>query len=108
MLDIIGHIHPVFVINMYVVPTILQDITINPDVEKEIATLKEEHPNIQVTHGGLGGYVKPKPRPEPIDQLHKHLNEHNIKLMDVFRKFDADGTGIVPESDFREAIKVRM
>ena len=76
-------------------------------MEKEIAALKEVHPNIQVTHGGLGGYVKPKPRPEPIEQLHKHLNEHNIKLMDVFKKFDAEGNGSVPEPDFREAIKVR-
>ena len=48
MLDIIGHIHQkqtVFVIKKGV-QTILQDITINPDVEKEIATLKEEHSNI--------------------------------------------------------------
>lgn len=86
----------------------LQDITINPEVEKEINELKEVHANIQITHGGLGGYVKPKPRPEPIDQLHKHLNEHNIKLMDVFRKFDAEDSGFVSEANFREAIKVAV
>ena len=86
----------------------LQDITINPAVEKEINELQEAHTNMQITHGGLGGYVKPKPRPEPIDQLHKHLNEHNIKLMDVFRKFDAEDSGCVPEANFREAIKVRV
>ena len=85
---------------------ITQDITINPEVEKEIAELKEVHSNIQITHGGLGGYVKPKPRPEPIHQLHKHLTEHNIKLMDVFKKFDAEDTGLVTEPNFREAIKV--
>ena len=77
-------------------------------MEKEIAELKEAYPNIQITHGGLGGYVKPKPRPEPIHQLHRHLEEHNIKLMDVFRKFDAENSESVSEANFREALKVRI
>ena len=54
--------------------------------------LKEVHPNFLVTHEGLGGYVKPKPRPEPLSRLCQHLEEHmnNIKMIDVFRKFDLD------------------
>ena len=52
-----------------------------------------------VTHGGLGGYVKPKPRPEPLSTLHKHLEEHNIKMIDVFRKFDPDNSTTVPEKE---------
>lgn len=75
-------------------------------MEKEITVLKEVHPKLQITHGGLGGYVKPRPKPEPIHRLHKHLEEHNIKLMDVFKKFDAEDSGLVSEANFREAIKV--
>ena len=59
-----------------------------------------------VTHGRLDGYVKPKPRPEPLSRLHKHLEEHNIKMIDVFRKFDPDNSTTVSELSFREAIKV--
>ena len=75
-------------------------------MEKEITELKETHPNLSVIHGGLGGYVKPKPRPEPLSRLRKHLEEHNIKMIDVFRKFDPDNSTTVSEPSFREAIKV--
>ena len=77
-------------------------------MEKEITELKEAHPNLSVIHGGLGGYVKPKPRPEPLSRLHKHLEEHNIKMIDVFRKFDPENNTTVSEPSFREAIKVCM
>jgi len=75
-------------------------------VEKEITELKETHPNLSVIHGGLGGYVKPKPRQEPLSRLCKHLEEHNIKMIDVFKKFDPDNSTTVSEPSFREAIKV--
>ena len=76
------------------------------NVEKEITELKEAHPNSSVIHGGLGGYVKP--RPEPLSRLRKHLEEHNIKMIDVFRKFDPENNTTVSEPSFREAIKVCM
>ena len=45
-------------------------------------------------------------RPEPLSRLHKHLGEHNIKMIDVFRKFDPDNSTTVSKPNFGEALMV--
>ena len=36
--------------------------------------------------------LKLKPRPEPLGRLRKYLEDHNIKMIDVFRKFAPDNS----------------
>ena len=76
--------------DIYISRYLLSSNSIPRETEYVQKQLKEVHPNLLVTHGGLGGYVKPKPRPEPLNRLSKLLEEHNINMIDVFRKFDPD------------------
>ncbi|MEC7000337.1 MAG: EF-hand domain-containing protein, partial [Actinomycetota bacterium] len=40
-----------------------------------------------------------------VDQLNKILLDNSVKLIDMFREWDADGNGAVDKKEFRKAIK---
>ena len=68
--------------------------------------MQESHPNLKIVHGGTGGYQVPKPLPTPIEKLTKYCSENNVRLIDLFRTFDKEQHNSLPETEFRNALRV--
>ena len=81
-------------------------ITITLDVERTLKEMKESHPNLEIVHGGTGGYRVPKPLPTPIEKLTKYCNENGVRPIDLFRSFDKERHKCLSEIEFRNALKV--
>lgn len=67
----------------------------------------EEDLSLTITHGGTGGYRKPKPTLTPLQKLTKYTSENNFKLRDLFLVYDKERRGYLKEEDFRAALKVK-
>ena len=68
--------------------------------------MKETHPNLEVVHGGTGGYQAPKPLPTPIEKLTKYCGENGVSMMDLFRSFDKEKHNSLSEVEFKDALRV--
>ena len=83
-------------------------ITITLEIAKVLKEMQETHSHLSIPHGGTGGYKEPKPRLEPLEKLVKYAKENNVQLIDLFRAFDKERTNILPEEEFRNALKVQF
>lgn len=81
-------------------------MTITLDVEKTLKEMKETHPNLEIVHGGTGGYQVPKPLPTPIEKLTKYCSENGVRMIDLFRSFDKEEHKSLSEIEFRNALRV--
>lgn len=81
-------------------------ITITLDIDKLIKEMGESHAHLRVSHGGTGGYKEPKPLLEPVQKLAKYCKENKVQLIDLFRSFDKEQCQVLPEEEFRNALKV--
>ena len=43
---------------------------------------------------------------EPVQKLAKYCKENSVQLMDLFRSFDKEQSMVLPEEEFRNALKV--
>lgn len=86
----------------------LDGITITLDLEKTVAELKESHPHLSISHGGIGGFKPPKPLLPPMAKLVNYCKENNVQLLDLFHLFDKEQQMILSEEEFRSALKVCM
>ncbi len=84
----------------------LKSITITLDLEKLIAETKENHTQLQVEHGGVGGFKPPKPLLPPLVKLEKYCKKENIRLEDLCFLFDKDKKKVLTEEEFRDALRV--
>jgi len=84
----------------------LDGITITLDIAKQLKEMEESHAHLRVFHGGTGGYKEPKPMLEPVQKLAKYCKENSVQLMDLFRSFDKEQSKVLPEEEFRNALKV--
>ena len=83
-----------------------EGLTVTLDLERTIEGMKEGHPNLKIVHGGTGGYQVPKPLPTPIEKLTQYCRENNVRLIDLFRTFDKEQLNVLPEMEFRNALRV--
>ena len=83
-----------------------EGLTITLDVERTLKDMQESHPNLKIDHAGTGGYQVPKPLPTPLEKLALHCAENNVKLMDLFLNFDKELWNVLPETEFRNALRV--
>lgn len=65
-------------------------------------------PEVKVNYGGLAPPPKPKPKIHPMTKLQKYITRHNLKLIDFFQKFDADGSMSVSHEEFRIGLEVMI
>ena len=56
--------------------------------------------------GGAGGARKLQPGVSVAAQLQAILKENQGKVIDLFRKFDSDGDGVITRAELRKALKV--
>ena len=84
----------------------LSGFTFTLDMADKVSKMRETHPNLSVTYGGTGGYAKVKPLTPPLEKLVKYAAENKLVLGDLFRSFDKEQTGHLPEEEFRNALKV--
>ena len=85
----------------------LSGVTITLRVADTVAAMKETHPQLTITHGGTGGYLRPKPQLKPVEKLVKYARDNNLVLLDLFRSFDKEQHNHLSEEEFRNALKVR-
>ena len=86
----------------------LSGVTITLDMEKLINELKEINSQLQINHGGVGGFKPPKPLLPPLVKLGKYCQKENIKLEDLCYLFDKDKKKALSEEEFRDALRVRL
>lgn len=81
-------------------------MTITLDVEKTLKEMEETHPNLEIVHGGTGGYQVPKPLPTPIEKLTKYCIDNSVRMVDLFRSYDKEEHNSLSEIGFRDALRV--
>ena len=81
-------------------------MTITLDVEKTLKEMEETHPNLEIVHGGTGGYQVPKPLPTPIEKLMKYCIDNGVRMVDLFRSYDKEENNSLSEIGFRDALRV--
>lgn len=84
----------------------LDGITITLQIAKTLKEMEKTHSHLSIPHGGTGGYKELKPRLQPLEKLVKYAKENNVQLIDLFRSFDKEQTRVLPEEEFRNALKV--
>lgn len=84
----------------------LSGFTFTLDMANKITQMKETNPSLSVIYAGTGGYSKVKPLPPPLEKLVKYAAENKLVLEDLFRSFDKEQTGHLPEEEFRNSLKV--
>ena len=81
-------------------------VTITLEIAGILKEMWDSHSHLKVSHGGTGGYKKPKPLLEPPEKLLKYARENKLELIDLFRAFDKEQQHVLPEEEFRKALKV--
>ncbi|XP_062379522.1 leucine-rich repeat-containing protein 74A [Sardina pilchardus] len=83
------------------------NVLVNENFVQLLDLTCQEHPNLQVQYGGVGGFIAKKPpkRLDPMKVIQDYLDQRKLRLWDFFRNIDKDGTMRVPVSDFRKAVQ---
>lgn len=83
-------------------------------VVKELASLEEVHPNLEVVHGYTDSYGKRKMAgfddlgEEALWIIKEFIEEKDLTVAKLFAEFDEDGSNSVDYDEFRQGIKVRV
>ncbi|KAM9777594.1 uncharacterized protein lrrc74a [Neosynchiropus ocellatus] len=83
------------------------NVMVNENFVRLLEETCQEHPNLDVQYGGVGGFIAKKPpkRIDPMKVIQDYLDERKLRLWDFFRNIDKDGTMRVPVADFRRAVQ---
>lgn len=84
----------------------LSGVTFTLDMAEKVAQMKETCPNLSVMYSGTGGYTRVRPLAPPLEKLVKYAAENQLVLEDLFRSFDKEETGHLPEEEFSNSLKV--
>lgn len=84
----------------------LSGFTFTLDMADKVAQMKETRPNLSVIYSGTGGYTKVKPLAHPLEKLAKYAADNQLILEDLFRSFEKEETGHLPEEEFRNSLQV--
>lgn len=81
-------------------------------VVKEVESLEEVHPNLEVIHGYTDSYGKRKMAgfsdmgEEALWIIKEFIEEKDLTVAKLFAEFDEDGSNSVDYDEFRQGIKV--
>lgn len=70
------------------------------------------HPDLQISYGYTDSYGKHKMRSydmvaEALSTMQSFCQENKIQLVEMFARFDADGSTSLTREEFNEGLKVR-
>lgn len=76
------------------------------------AEVCEKFPNFQIAHGYSDLYGKRRMKQydiveEAMIEITKYCKKHNTKMVDLFARFDADGSMSVSHEEFKIGLKVK-
>uniref|UniRef100_K1QCG8 EF-hand domain-containing protein n=1 Tax=Magallana gigas TaxID=29159 RepID=K1QCG8_MAGGI len=92
----------------------LSDVMLGASVVKELESLEEVHPNLEVVHGYTDSYGKRKMAgfadlgEEALWIIKEFIEEKDLTVAKLFAEFDEDGSNSVDYDEFRQGIKVRV
>ena len=80
--------------------------------KEKLEKLAEKHPGLEFEHGYTDSYGKRKLKQynvveEALGAMLKYCDEMQIKLVDLFARFDDDGSMSVTHEEFKEGLRVR-
>ncbi|GFS13189.1 leucine-rich repeat-containing protein 74B-like [Elysia marginata] len=88
----------------------MSDIILSNAVEPRIQEVKDLHEGLEVIHGYTDSYGKRKlvsydMTEEAIRIMQEYCANNNMSMVDMFTKFDADGSMSVTHDEFRQGLK---
>nr|XP_022312945.1 leucine-rich repeat-containing protein 74A-like isoform X1 [Crassostrea virginica] len=89
----------------------LSDVMLGASVVKEVESLEEVHPNLEVIHGYTDSYGKRKMAgfsdmgEEALWIIKEFIEEKDLTVAKLFAEFDEDGSNSVDYDEFRQGIK---
>ena len=94
------------------ITSILQDCTFSPKFEEHVKNLNDMHRHLTVHYGYAENYGKNKTDNstdilrEGFECLKEYCRDNNTSLVELFEKFDADGSMSVSLQEFQDGLKV--
>ncbi|XP_064619358.1 leucine-rich repeat-containing protein 74B-like isoform X2 [Lineus longissimus] len=76
------------------------DILVNKDFREMAQQVKEQLPDLNIHTGGDSLPTRPKARIHPMLKLRNYIAKHDLKLIDVFNKWDTDKSMSVTYEEF--------
>ncbi|KAK2144402.1 hypothetical protein NP493_230g02037 [Ridgeia piscesae] len=78
--------------------------------EQKLAELHEVHPDFMCRHGYTDSYGKRRLKrysvvEDAMDAMRQYCQEHNINIVELFSRFDADGSMSVTHEEFKLGLK---
>ncbi|XP_025109142.1 leucine-rich repeat-containing protein 74A-like [Pomacea canaliculata] len=88
----------------------LSDIILNSSIKPLLEELKQMHPDLQISYGYTDSYGKHKMRSydmvaEALSTMQSFCQENKIQLVEMFARFDADGSTSLTREEFNEGLK---
>ncbi|XP_070577253.1 leucine-rich repeat-containing protein 74A-like isoform X2 [Ptychodera flava] len=88
----------------------LTDILITIEFEDILKEILEMKPDLKIEHGGTGGYSKhnrevKKVIVDPMAHLLDYVQKNNLRLLDLFQRFDKDKSMSVSKEEFKRGIQ---
>nr|KAG5713999.1 hypothetical protein BaRGS_020327 [Batillaria attramentaria] len=88
----------------------LSDVILGSAINPRLEELKEVHPDLEFAYGYTDSYGKRKLNSydmvqEALDIMREYCQQKNMTLVELFAKFDTDGSMSVTHEEFREGLK---
>ncbi|KAL8613986.1 hypothetical protein ACOMHN_023221 [Nucella lapillus] len=81
------------------------DILVDQDFEAIYQQVKDQLPQLRITHGGSVAPPKPRARLHPMVKLMAYIDKNELRLVDFFNRFDQDGTMSITRDQFRQGLR---
>ena len=90
----------------------LKDIILSSSFKDRVAEMREVHENLECPYGYTDSYGKRRLKQyniveEAMNAMAKYADERNINIIDLFARFDADGSMSVSHEEFKIGLKVK-
>ena len=88
-----------------------QECLFQCNFREKVEEFKEKHPEVSVIHGYTDSYGKRKLRQynmveEALNAMKLYCEQHNLNIVELFSRFDTDGSMSVTHDEFREGLRV--
>ncbi|ELU04703.1 hypothetical protein CAPTEDRAFT_222965 [Capitella teleta] len=86
------------------------DISFGSAFKRKVASLAEPHPEFKCLHGYLDSYGKKVRKKfdmvaQALQAMQEYCNKHSMNIVELFSRFDADGSMSVTHDEFKLGIK---
>ena len=88
-------------------------MTFSPRFKEKVDSVKEKHSQFTCQYGYSDSYGRRKLQGysvvgEAMREIRKYCDHHNINIVELFARFDADGSMSVSHDEFTEGLKVSL